>query len=48
MAFAFHIDLFDLKWRNGATGAVFAHTVVITETGACSLHAFPQELQSSG
>ncbi|HEY2531794.1 MAG TPA: M24 family metallopeptidase [Xanthobacteraceae bacterium] len=45
MVFAFNIDLFDPRWRNGETGAVFADTVVITETGACNLHAFPQELQ---
>ena len=48
MVFAFNIDLFDLKWRNGETGAVFADTVVITETGARNLHAFPQELQRIG
>jgi Xaa-Pro aminopeptidase len=48
MVFAFNIDLFDLNWRNGETGAVFADTVVITETGARSLHAFPQELQRIG
>jgi Xaa-Pro aminopeptidase len=48
MVFAFNIDLFDLKWRNGETGAVFADTVVITKTGARSLHAFPQELQRIG
>ena len=34
MVFAFNIDLFDPKWRNGETGAVFADTVVITESGA--------------
>jgi Xaa-Pro aminopeptidase len=48
MVFAFNIDLFDPGWRNGETGAVFADTVVITETGARSLHAFPQELQRIG
>jgi Xaa-Pro aminopeptidase len=48
MVFAFNIDLFDPKWRNGETGAVFADTVVITETGARNLHAFPQELQRVG
>lgn len=45
MVFAFNIDLFDPQWRNGETGAVFADTVVITETGARSLHAFSQALQ---
>lgn len=45
MVFAFNIDLFDPKWRNGDTGAVFADTVVITENGARSLHKFSQELQ---
>jgi Xaa-Pro aminopeptidase len=48
MVFAFNIDLFDPRWRNGETGAVFADTVVITETGARYLHAFPQELQRIG
>ena len=45
MVFAFNIDLFDPKWRNGETGAVFADTVVITDTGARSLHKFSKELQ---
>lgn len=45
MVFAFNIDLFDPKWRDGETGAVFADTVVITGTGARSLHAFPHDLQ---
>lgn len=45
MVFAFNIDLFDPKWRNGDTGAVFADMVVITETGASSLHKFSHELQ---
>ena len=48
MVFAFNIDLFDPKWRNGETGAVFADTVVITESGARSLHAFSKELQRIG
>jgi Xaa-Pro dipeptidase len=48
MVFAFNIDLFDPRWRNGETGAVFADTVVITETGARNLHAFPRELQRIG
>jgi Xaa-Pro aminopeptidase len=45
MVFAFNIDLFDPNWRNGETGAVFADTVAITESGARSLHAFSQDLQ---
>lgn len=48
MVFAFNIDLFDPKWRNGETGAVFADTVLITETGARALHAFSQDLQRIG
>ncbi|MBN9085164.1 MAG: aminopeptidase P family protein [Rhizobiales bacterium] len=44
MVFAFNIDLFDPKWRNGETGAVFADTVVITESGARSMHRFPADL----
>ena len=48
MVFAFNIDLFDPSWRNGETGAVFADTVVITETGARSLHRFSHELQRIG
>jgi Xaa-Pro dipeptidase len=48
MVFAFNIDLFDPNWRNGETGAVFADTVVITETGARSLHRFSDELQRVG
>lgn len=45
MVFAFNIDLFDSKWHGGQTGAVFADTVIITSTGARSLHSFSQELQ---
>ncbi len=45
MVFAFNIDLFDPKWRGGETGAVFADTVVITDTGARSLHKFSRDLQ---
>ena len=45
MVFAFNIDLFDPKWRDGKTGAVFAETVVITEHGAERLHSFSLELQ---
>jgi Xaa-Pro dipeptidase len=48
MVFAFNIDLFDPKWRNGETGAVFADTVVITDTGSRCLHSFSQELQKIG
>lgn len=48
MVFAFNIDLFDPSWRNGETGAVFADTVVITETGARSLHGFSRDLQRVG
>ncbi|MDB5405268.1 MAG: hydrolase/M24 family peptidase [Rhodospirillales bacterium] len=48
MVFAFNIDLFDPKWRDGATGAVFAETVVITETGARRLHKFSKEFQTVG
>jgi Xaa-Pro aminopeptidase len=48
MVFAFNIDLFDPNWRNGETGAVFADTVVITETGARGLHRFSDELQRVG
>ena len=45
MVFAFNINLFDPKWRNGETGAVFAETVVITATGARTMHGFSKELQ---
>ena len=45
MVFAFNIDLFDPKWRNGETGCVFAETIRITETGACRMHGYPTELQ---
>jgi Xaa-Pro dipeptidase len=48
MAFAFNIDLFDPRFRGGETGAVFADTVVITETGARALHAFSRDLQRIG
>jgi len=48
MTFAFNINLFDPKWRNGETGAVFADTVLITETGAEPLHRFPREFQVIG
>jgi Xaa-Pro dipeptidase len=45
MVFAFNIDLFDPKWRDGKTGCVFAETVEITETGARRMHSFPMEFQ---
>lgn len=48
MTFAFNINLFDPNWRNGETGAVFADTVLITETGAESLHRFSREFQVIG
>ena len=45
MVFAFNIDLFDPKWRNGDTGCVFAETVLITETGAERMHGYPMDFQ---
>jgi Xaa-Pro aminopeptidase len=48
MVFAFNIDLFDPKWRDGQTGAVFAETVHITETGARRLHHFSKDFQVIG
>jgi len=45
MVFAFNIDLFDPKWREGKTGCVFAETVEITQSGAQRMHAFPIEFQ---
>ena len=45
MVFAFNIDLFNPKWRDGKTGCVFAETVEITASGAQRLHAFPMEFQ---
>jgi Xaa-Pro dipeptidase len=45
MVFAFNIDLFDPKWREGKTGCVFAETVEITDTGARRMHTFPTEFQ---
>jgi Xaa-Pro aminopeptidase len=45
MVFAFNIDLFDPKWRDGKTGAVLAETVLITEQGAERMHSFPLDLQ---
>ena len=46
MVFAFNIDLFDPKWRNGETGCVFAETVLITDTGARRMHTYSTEFQS--
>lgn len=48
MVFAFNIDLFDSKWRDGLTGAVFAETVHITDTGARRLHYFSKDFQTIG
>lgn len=45
MVFAFNIDLFDPRWREGKTGCVFAETVLITETGARRMHNYPTEFQ---
>lgn len=45
MVFAFNIDLFDPKWRNGETGCVFAETVQITADGARRMHGFSTEMQ---
>jgi Xaa-Pro dipeptidase len=46
MVFAFNIDLFNPKWRNGDTGCVFAETIVITENGARQMHTYPSEFQT--
>jgi Xaa-Pro aminopeptidase len=48
MVFAFNIDLFDPKWRDGKTGCVFAETVEITADGARRMHSFPMEFQRIG
>ena len=45
MMFAFNIDLFDPKWRNGETGCVFAETVLITSTGAQRMHTYSTDFQ---
>ncbi len=45
MVFAFNIDLFDPNWQNGESGAVFAETILITETGARRMHSFDMRLQ---
>jgi Xaa-Pro aminopeptidase len=46
MVFAFNIDLFDPKWRDGDTGCVFAETIHITERGARRMHSYPTEFQA--
>lgn len=46
MVFAFNIDLFDPKWRNGETGSVFAETILITDTGARRMHGYSMEFQA--
>ncbi|MDB5875060.1 MAG: hydrolase/M24 family peptidase [Ramlibacter sp.] len=46
MVFAFNIDLFNPKFRNGETGCVFAETVVITDEGAHRMHEFNLNFQS--
>jgi Xaa-Pro dipeptidase len=45
MVFAFNIDFFDPKWKNGETGSVFAETVLITDTGAERMHSYPFDFQ---
>lgn len=45
MVFAFNIDLFDPRWKNGETGCVFAETIVVTEDGPRRLHSFPTNFQ---
>lgn len=45
MVFAFNIDLFDPKWRDGKTGCVFAETIEITVDGAQRVHSFPMDRQ---
>ena len=45
MVFAFNIDLFNPEWHDGETGAVFAETILITETGAQRMHSFDMRLQ---
>ena len=45
MVFAFNIDLFDPKWKDGKTGCVFAETVEITATGAQRMHTFSTDFQ---
>jgi Xaa-Pro dipeptidase len=46
MVFAFNIDLFDPRWKNGETGCVFAETIVVTEGKPRRLHAFPITLHT--
>jgi hypothetical protein len=45
MVFAFNIDLFDPRWRQGKTGCVFAETIEITPTGSRRMHTFATEFQ---
>ena len=45
MVFAFNIDLFDPKWKDGKTGCVFAETIEITDTGARRMHSFSTDFQ---
>jgi Xaa-Pro dipeptidase len=45
MVFAFNIDLFDPKWKDGKTGCVFAETIEITDTGARRMHTFSTDFQ---
>jgi len=45
MVFAFNIDLFDPKWRQGKTGCVFAETIEITPAGSRRMHRFATEFQ---
>lgn len=45
MVFAFNIDLFDPKWKDGETGCVFAETVLVTEDKPRCLHKFSTGFQ---
>jgi len=46
MVFAFNIDLFNPRWRNGETGCVFAETILITEGETKRMHSFPTGFQT--
>lgn len=48
MVFAFNIDLVDPAYMDGQTGAVFAETVVITESGPEVLHMTERRIQRAG
>lgn len=48
MSFAFNIDLVDPAYRDGRTGAVFAETVVIGESGPEALHSTPRQILRAG